>query len=265
MAAKKSRRQALLDRVLVGLVLLGLWELVSLMAGAYWVTSPWQTLLGVYDMLQSGVLARNMIYTLQEAVLGFVIGGVPAMVLPFMLRRSPVLMAILEPYLVAGYGIPKLALAPLFIVWFGIGIGSKLAIVVAITFFLIFFNVLAGVRALDVRLVRMAQIVGASESQVAHKIIWPGAVPYIFAGIRTATPYAIGGAVIAELISSNRGLGYLVQLSAMNFDNKTMFAALAAITAIVVIFNWIVTVIERRLLRWRPTTGFATGRNIQDD
>jgi NitT/TauT family transport system permease protein len=136
---------------------------------------------------------------------------------------------------------------------------------VAITFFLVFFNVLAGVRALDVKLVRMAQILGATESQVARKIIWPGAVPYIFAGLRTATPYAIGGAVIAELISSNRGLGYLVQLSAMNFDNKSMFAALTVIAAIVVVMMWGVNTLERRLLRWRPKTGFAAGGALANE
>lgn len=254
-----GRRKERLDRLLVGLALLTMWELVSLGAGEYWVTSPWQTAVGVYQLAASGALVKNALYTLQEAVFGFVIGGVPGLLLPFLLRRSPVLMAILEPYFVGGYGLPKLALTPLFIVWFGIGMGSKLAIVVSITFFLMFFNVLAGVRALDIKLVRMAQILGATESQVARKIIWPGAIPYIFAGLRTAAPYAIGGAVIAELISSNRGLGYLVQLSAMNFDNKSMFAALAVITAIVVVMVWGVNTLERRLLHWRPKTGFAAG------
>lgn len=255
-----SRRvRQTLDRVLVGLVLLAAWHLGSLIAGPYWITSPWQTLQAIGHLFAVEQLSSHALYTLQESFYGFLLGGIPGLVLPFLLRRSPKLMSVIEPYLVAGYGVPKLALTPLFIVWFGIGMGSKLAIVVTITFFIVFFNVLAGVRALDLKLVRTAQILGASESQVARKIIWPGSVPYIFVGLRTATPYAVGGAVIAELVSSNKGLGYLVQLYAMNFDSRNMFAALTVITVMVIVMMAAVNSLERRLLRWRPATGFAAG------
>ena len=149
---------------------------------------------------------------------GAIVGGVPAVLLPFLLRRHPLMVAILDPFMVGGYGAPKLAFAPLFILWFGIGIESKIALVASVVFFIVYFNTLAGVRALDPKLVQMAQIAGASERHVARHIVFPAAVPYIFAGFRIAVPYAIGGAIIAELISSNRGLGYLVQTGAMNFD-----------------------------------------------
>ena len=98
----------------------------------------------------------------------------------------------------------------------------------------------------------MAQIVGASERQVARHIVMPGAVPSIFAGLRIAVPYAIGAAVIAELISSNRGLGYLVQTGAMNFDTTSVFAAILAATLIVLAASWLLDATERALLRWRP-------------
>src|ERR1035437_8749049 len=137
-----------LDRVLVGLALLAAWHLGSMIAGEYWITSPWQTLRGIEHLFAAEHLSSHALYTLQESFYGFLLGGVPGLLLPFLLRRSPMLMAVIEPYMVAGYGVPKLALTPLFIVWFGIGMGSKLAIVVAITFFIMFFNVLAGVRAL---------------------------------------------------------------------------------------------------------------------
>lgn len=250
---------SLLDRLFVGLFLLVAWQVASLLAGEYWIPSPWQTGLAFHHLLVTGQLTTNASYTLQEALYGFVIGGVPGLILPFLLRRSPIIMAVIEPYLVAGYGLPKLALTPLFLVWFGLGMGSKIAIVASITFFIMFFNVLAGVKALDVRLVRMAQVLGASEGQVARKIIWPGSVPYVFVGLRTAMPYAVGGAVIAELVSSNRGLGYLVQLHAMSFDSKGVFAALVAITLIVVVLMAGTNALETHLLRWRPQTGFSAG------
>ena len=185
------------------------------------------------------------------------IGAIPAIVLPFLLRRLPIMTAILDPFMVGGYGAPKLALAPLFILWFGIGIESKVALVAITVFFIVYFSALAGVRALDAKLVQMAQVVGANERDVARHIVFPGAVPYIFTGLRIAMPYSIGGAVIAELISANRGLGYLIQLGAMNFDTTGVFVALTAVTCIVFIGNWIVNALERRLLRWRPSADTA--------
>jgi NitT/TauT family transport system permease protein len=189
-----------------------------------------------------------------EAAAGFVLGALPAVALPFALRRLPIATAILDPFMVGGYGAPKLALAPLFILWFGIGIESKIVLVAVTVFFIVYFSAQAGIRALDARLVRMAQVMGATERHVARHIVFPGAVPYVFAGLRLAMPYAIGGAIIAELISANRGLGYLIQLGAMNFDTTGIFVALVATTCIVFIGNWSVNAVERRLLRWRPAS-----------
>jgi NitT/TauT family transport system permease protein len=140
----------------------------------------------------------------------------------------------------------------LFILWFGIGIESKIVLVAVTVFFIVYFSALAGIRALDAKLVQMAQVMGANERAVARHIVFPGAVPYIFTGFRIAMPYAIGGAVIAELISANRGLGYLIQLSINNFDTNGAFVALVAVTCISFLGNWSVNVVERRLLRWRP-------------
>jgi len=233
-------------------VLLAIWQGLSMALGTYWIGSPW----GVITRLRSGVwggdLLQHASYTLFEAVAGFLIGAIPAAVLPFALRRLPIVTAIIDPFMVGGYGAPKLALAPLFILWFGIGIESKIALVAITVFFIVYFSALAGVRALDAKLVQMAQVMGANERAVARHIVFPGAVPYIFTGFRIAMPYSIGGAVIAELISANRGLGYLIQLSANNFDTTGVFVALVAVTLIVFLGNWSVNIVERWLLRWRP-------------
>jgi NitT/TauT family transport system permease protein len=247
-----SSLRARADQLLVLVALLAIWQTLSLAFGTYWIGSPW----GVATRLAGGVLAGDLLrhcgYTLLEAIAGFVIGALPAAALPFALRRMPILTAILDPFMVGGYGAPKLALAPLFILWFGIGIESKIALVAVTVFFIVYFSALAGVRALDARLVQIAQVMGAGEAHVARHIVFPGAVPYIFTGLRIAMPYAIGGAVIAELISANRGLGYLIQLGAMNFDTTGVFVALAATACIVFVCNFAVNVVERRLLRWRP-------------
>jgi NitT/TauT family transport system permease protein len=240
------------DQLAVLVALFAIWEGLSFAFGTYWVGSPF----GVATRLASGVLSgeilRHASYTLFEAVAGFLIGALPAAALPFALRRLPIVSAILDPFMVGGYGAPKLAFAPLFILWFGIGIESKIALIAAVVFFIVYFSTLSGVRALDLKLVQMAQVMGASERQVGRHIVFPGAVPSIFAGFRIAVPYAIGAAVIAELISSNRGLGYLVQTGAMNFDTTQVFVAILAATLIVHAFIAVVDLTERFLLRWRP-------------
>jgi NitT/TauT family transport system permease protein len=274
---------ARLDRLLVLVVLAAIWVALSATLGSYWVGSPWGvvTRLGVdlwssvwhalgflagtgwtdsslglmtrpTNLASGGEILIHASYTLLEAVAGFLLGAIPAAALPFLLRRLPIVTAIIDPFMVGGYGAPKLALAPLFILWFGIGIESKVALVAITVFFIVYFSALAGIRALDAKLVQMAQVAGASERAVARHIVFPGAVPYIFTGLRIAMPYSIGGAVIAELISANRGLGYLIQLGAMNFDTTGVFVALVATTFIVVVGNWSVDIVERWLLRWRP-------------
>jgi NitT/TauT family transport system permease protein len=242
------------DQILVLVVLVLIWQTLSLTLGTYWVGSPWGVATRFAAGIASGDLVTHASYTVIEAAAGFVIGALPAVALPFALRRLPIVTAILDPFMVGGYGAPKLALAPLFILWFGIGIESKIALVAVTVFFIVYFSTQAGIRALDAKLVQVAQIMGASERHVARHIVFPGAVPYVFAGLRIAMPYSIGGAVIAELISANRGLGYLIQLSAMNFDTTGIFVALAATTCIVFVGNWSVNALERRLLRWRPAS-----------
>jgi NitT/TauT family transport system permease protein len=240
------------DQILVLVVLIAIWQGLSFVLGTYWIGSPWGVMTRFASGIVSGELLRHASYTTVEAVAGFLIGAIPAAALPFALRRLPIATAILDPFMVGGYGAPKLALAPLFILWFGIGIESKIALVAVTVFFIVYFSALAGVRALDAKFVQMAEVMGANERQIARHIVFPGAVPYIFTGLRIAMPYSIGGAVIAELISANRGLGYLVQLSANNFDTVGIFVALVAVTCIVFLGNALVNVVERRLLRWRP-------------
>jgi NitT/TauT family transport system permease protein len=246
-----------LDRALVLIAILALWQAASMIFGDYWFGTPRGVAARLAEGIWSGELLRHAGYTLIAALLGFVVGGIPAVALPFLLRKAPIVTAILDPFMMGGYGAPKLALAPLFIVWFGIGIESKMALVVFTVFFIVYFATHAGVRALDARLVQVVRILGADERQVARHVVLPGSIPYIFTGFRIALPYAIGGAVIAELISSNRGLGYLLQARAMDFDTTGVLVALVATALIVLIGNAALNAAERRLLRWRPPADVA--------
>src|SRR5215831_20908776 len=210
--ADMMRWRTYTDRLIVLAVILAAWQLGSFFVGPYWLSSPWAVATRFCAQIWNGELIRHGGYTIEEALIGTLVGGVPAVLLPFLLRRQPIIIAILDPFMIGGYGAPKLAFAPLFILWFGIGTESKIALVASVVFFIVYFNTLSGVRALDPKLVQMAQVMGANERDVARHIVLPGAVPYIFTGFRITMPYSIGGAVIAELISANRGLGYLIQL-----------------------------------------------------
>lgn len=250
----------MMDRLLAGLLLLGLWWLAAAIVGSYWISSPLETVQRLWALAATGELLRHTGTTLAAAALGFTLGGVPGVLLPMLLRKHPFLQAVLDPFLTAGYGLPKLALAPLFILWFGIGMASKVVLAASVVFFIVFFSTQAGVRQTDQRLVRMARVMGAREPQVASRVVWPAVVPYVFAGFRIATPYAIGGVIISELVSSNRGLGYLVQYGAMSYSTPDIFATVAAITVVIGVATWLVGRLERRLLRWRPeTTGLRSG------
>lgn len=240
------------DRMIFAAALAAIWQTGSVWAGPEQISSPVLVLQQLYIWVVSGVLSGHVGYTVLEAALGFLIGAVPGLLLPLVLRRHVFVAAVLDPFIMIGYGLPKIAFIPLFIVWFGIGIWSKVALVASVSFFLVFFSTSEGVRAVDPRLLRMAKIAGANESQLLRTVVLPSAIPFIFQAIQIALPLSIGGAAIAELISSNRGLGYLIQSSAGNFEITGALAAVAALTLIVTLTNIIVAAAEAKLLAWRP-------------
>lgn len=240
------------DRIIFAAVLAVIWQTGSAWAGLEQISSPVLVIQQLYIWIVYGVLPGHVGYTVLEALLGFLMGAVPGLLLPLVLRRRLFLAAVLDPFIMIGYGLPKIAFIPLFIVWFGIGIWSKVALVASVSFFLMFFSTSEGVRAVDPRLLRMAKIAGANESQLLRTVVLPSATPFIFQALQIALPLSIGGAAIAELISSNRGLGYLIQSSAGNFEITGALAAVAALTLIVVLTNIVVAAAEAKLLAWRP-------------
>ena len=242
----------LAGRIAIFIILVGAWEVCSRAFGLYWFSSPYHTLERLVRMLWSWEIQFHMRYTLFEAAIGFLIGGSLGVFSPFLLRPFPTWTSILDPFMVAGYGMPKLAIAPLFILWFGIGIASKVAIVVSIVFFVVYFNTFAGIRSVNPDLVKLARVMGANERHISREIVWPSAVPYIFTGFKIALPFSVAAAIIGELISSNKGLGYLIEIPADDFDTTGVFVGLIVITAVIMIINDMVNRLQRRALIWRP-------------
>ena len=198
-----------------------------------------------------GTLAFHSWITIQETLAGFLIGSIGGIVLGFAIGSYPKLAEILDPYILAIYSVPKVALAPLFIVWFGINIQMKIVLSAVTVIFIVFFNTLAGVRNVDPDLVNAVWLMGAKPRDVLMKVTVPSAMSWALTGVRISIPYALIGAIIGELIASNRGIGYLISSSASSYDTAGVFAALIVLTALAMVLNAIVDEIDRRLSKWK--------------
>jgi NitT/TauT family transport system permease protein len=240
-------------RVVLFVAVVGLWQLGSnahLIDPAI-VASPLATWEHLVTWSLDGTLWFNSWITIQETVAGFVLGSVIGIVLGFGIGRYPAVAEVLDPFILAIYSIPKVALAPLFLVWFGIGIFMKIVLAAVTVLFIVFFNTLAGVRNVDRELVDAVWLMGAKPRDVLTKVLVPSAMGWALTGVRIAIPYALIGAIIGELIASNRGIGYLISASASQYDTAGVFAALIVLTALAMILNAIVDEIDRRLSRWK--------------
>lgn len=239
-------------RILFGLLLLMVWQLAAgRLIDEFWISTPLSIVARLSDWIRTGLLLHHTMVTLQEALGGLLIGGVAGIVLGFSLGQNDFLARIMDPYITAVYSLPKVALAPLFILWFGIGITAKVVYSAVVVFFLVFFNTFAGVRDVDKDLIDVIRIMGGGRWHLLVKIILPTALTWIFLGLKVAIPYALIGAVVAEIVASNRGLGYLIEYSAGQFDTTGVFAALFVLMVISTILNEALARAEAFFMRWK--------------
>jgi NitT/TauT family transport system permease protein len=184
-------------------------------------------------------------------VVGFAIGATAAILLGFVLARNIILARLIDPFMIAFYSIPKLALAPLFILWFGIGLEPKVILVTTVVFFLVFVNTYAGVRDVDQELVDCIRLMGANQREIFMKVILPSASPWIFTGLKLAVPNALIGAIVGEIMASNRGLGYLLMNAQGQFDTAGVMAVIVLLMVIGWLINEGVNRAQGHLLRWK--------------
>ncbi len=254
-AVRLQRRKTLLIngyRVLLLVGLLLIWQYISgRFVNPLFISNPLDVWNRLWGWTNDGTLWFHTEITLQETLLGLLFGLVTGVVAGFVFGLQPTLAKILDPFVVAVYSIPKVALAPLFILWFGIDVEMKVILAAVTVFFLIFFNTLAGVRDVDQNLIDAVLLMGGKQRDILFKVIIPSATGSVLIGLHIAIPYALIGAVIAELIASNRGLGYLIDASATQFDTAGVFAAIFVLTSIAGILNGIVNLIDHRTSRWK--------------
>ena len=245
--------------VRVGLVVawLASWQL----AATHWIdpfffstpTAIWDRLVQWFtEGTAFGSIWLQIEATLTAATLGFLIGSAAGIVLGVLLGRSRFLADVCAPFIKAANAIPRIVLASLFVIWFGLGISSKVATAVVLVFFAVFFNAFQGAREVDRTVIDNARILGARRRQVMTSIVLPSATSWIIASLHTAFGFALIGAVVGEYTGADKGLGLLINNAQGTFDSAGIYAGMIIITVIALVAEWLISRLERRLLSWRP-------------
>jgi NitT/TauT family transport system permease protein len=251
-AASRRKLTILCGRIALALLLLLGWELGARRLGSLFFAPPLDVLERIVELAKSGQLFVDIAATLRVSALGFVVACIFGVLLPFLLRRSERVTIAVEPYIMASMGIPKYALAPWLILWFGIGDMPKLVIVTLTVFYIVFITTFAGMRSVDQRLVNMARIVGASERKISREIVWISLLPYFFTGLKIALPRAVSATIVGEFLVATEGVGRYIEHSRQISDTTGVFAGIVVATALVLVINAALNVIERWALSWRP-------------
>lgn len=239
-------------QIVLGVAVLLVWQGVSgRLVDSFFISNPVEVSKRLFGWIADGSLFMHIWATLYATIMGFVIGSLIGVALGIWLGVSPFASRLLNPYLSALNALPKVALAPLFVLWFGLGIESKIALAAVLVLFLVFLNTYAGVREVDQDLIDGTRLMKATRTQVVTKVIIPSAMSWMFAGLKISVPYALIGAVLGEMIAANRGLGYLVQFSGSQFDTAGVFGVLIVIALLAVALNFVVEIVQRRMQQWR--------------
>ena len=197
----------------------------------------------------------HLLVTLTETVLAFVIGTASGLGIGLWLALSPTASAILDPYVKAANSMPRVILAPIFAMWFGLGIWSKVALAVTLVFFIVFFNVYQGVKEVSPVVLANARMLGANARQLLRTVYLPSATSWVFSSLHTSIGLAFVGAVVGEYLGSARGVGYLILQAEGTFDINTVFAGIVVLTVFALVLDFAVAVIEKRLMKWQPKSG----------
>ena len=233
---------------------LGLWEVLG-RAGVidtFFFSLPSEIADSVWLWISSGFIFPHLWITLQEALYAFVIGTVLGLVFGFLLARIRFLERLFEPFVQMFNALPRVVLAPIFLLWFGLGIWSKVAFGVTLVFFIVFFNVLQGIKSVDKVLIDNARMLGASERHLLRHVILPSALTWIFSSLHISVGFAIVGAVVGEYLGAAAGVGYVIAQSQGVFDTQGVFAGMFILMIVVLIVDLGVNRLEKYLLRWQP-------------
>jgi NitT/TauT family transport system permease protein len=244
-------------RVVVLVAVFGTWELLTTyVLDPFYYSKPSLIVARLWEWFtvgtSKGSIWSNLGVTLQEAVYGFLLGAVLGIVLGILFGRARMLAEVLSPFVQALNAVPRIVLAALFIIWFGLGMESKVATALVLVFFPVFFNAFQGAREVDRNLVDNARILGASRSQIMRSIVVPSATSWILASLHTAFGFALIGAIVGEYAGAAKGIGLLISTAQGTFDAAGIYAGMILSTVLALLAEVVLGSAERRLLRWRP-------------
>jgi NitT/TauT family transport system permease protein len=256
------RGRVALARLLLVAVIFGVWEFASgRLFSAFWVSKPSLIAAYIWKWIVAGDFFYQMSFTFGAMLSGFALGTLLGLAAGVVLSRTQFAADVLDPFLIAINGIPRVALAPLFVVWFGIDMLPKIVLVFTLVFFVIFYNTYAGIKSVERRFTDLAFVMGANERDLFAKVILPAAMPHIFLGIKLSIPYALIGAIIGEFVASSAGLGWKIQMETSLYNTTGTMAGLVVMMLIVVAMNSLLALAERRLLRWQPASRYGAAQN----
>ncbi len=248
-----TRRAILFWQCVVAIVVIGVWQgaVAVKLLDPFFVSRPSDILRRVATWIVDGTLVRHLFVTVEESLLGLVVGAALGIASGFALARAPRAARVFDPYIKMLNAVPRVVLAPLFLLWFGLGIWSKVALAVTLVFFVMFFNTYQGVRDADAVLIDNVRMLGATERQLVRHVLVPSALTWIFSSLQTSLGFAMVGAVVGEYLGATHGLGYVISQAEGTFDTTGVFAGMAVLGVVVVIVSGAVSRLERWLLRWK--------------
>ena len=220
---------------------------------AFFFGEPVIILQRIWEWFAGGEIYSHLGVTLYETVMAFVFGTVAGLAVGLWLALSPVAAAVADPFIKGFNSMPRVILAPIFAVWFGLGPASKIALGFTLVFFIVFFNVYQGVREVNPNVLASAKMLGATRRQLLRYVYLPSAMSWVFSSLHTSVGMAFVAAVIGEYLGSAEGVGYLILQAETTFDMNTVMAGILVLTACALILDRIVTEVEKRLMRWQPT------------
>src|SRR5438094_8267774 len=253
-----SRAKLLALQLLVALAAVLLWQLFTTvpiggvkLLPPFFFSTPTDVAARVVKWFTEGTIWRHLWVTLVESVLAFVIGSGAGALIGFWFARKPTLAAVLDPYVKMINALPRVVLAPIFALWLGLGIWSKVALGVTLVFFIVFFNVYQGVKEVSPTVLANARMLGMSERQLMRHVYWPSALSWMFSSLHTSVGFAVVGAVVGEYLGSAAGLGYLILQAEGVFDVAGVFAGMFVLVVFVLAIVALVGLIEKLLVVWR--------------
>jgi len=224
---------------------------------AFFFGKPLAVMQKIWEWFAGGKIYEHLLVTLIETLLAFAIGTVLGLAVGLWLALSPTASSLADPYIKGLNAMPRVILAPIFAVWFGLGILSKVALGITLVFFIVFFNVYQGVREVSPVVLANARMLGMNERQLLRHVYWPSALTWVFSSLHTSVGFALVGAVVGEYLGSSAGLGYKIHEAESVFDVTGVFAGMLILSIFVILIDMLVTMIENRFLVWRPQTSLA--------